>query len=286
MPGRSDAGSARPPERGDPGDAAPRITGIFIYPVKGAAGIPLETAELDDVGFRHDRRWMVVDEAGAFVSQRTRPRLALIQPVLDGDVLLLRAPGRADLRVPAGAAPAGRERVRVWDADVTAASAGEEAERWISEFLGQPGRIVRYAQETDRPVDPRYARRATDRVAFVDGYPCLLISQGSLDALNTRLAAPVPMNRFRPNVVVGGTGPHAEDGWRAIRVGELVLDLVKPCGRCAVTTVDQASAVPGVEPLRTLSAYRKVGDKVLFGQNCIHRAPGRVGVGDRVEIIG
>ncbi len=294
MPGRTDAADARPldrvdradrGDRDDGSDAAPRITGVFIYPVKGAAGIPLERAELDDVGFRHDRRWMVVDSAGAFVSQRTRPRLALIRPLLEGDVLRLRAPGCADLALPAGNPPSGDERVRVWEADVAAASAGEEAQRWISEFLDQPARIVRYARESERPVDPRYARRATDRVAFVDGYPCLLISQGSLDGLNARLAQPVPMNRFRPNLVVGGTAPHAEDDWRRIRVGGAIFDVVKPCGRCAVTTVDQARGVAGEEPLRTLASYRKVDGKVLFGQNLIHHAPAHLAVGNPVEVL-
>ncbi len=268
-----------------PGDAAPRVSGVFIYPVKGAAGIPLDAAELDELGFRHDRRWMFVDEAGTFISQRTRPRLALIRPALSGDALVLRAPGRTDLRLPLGDPPLGQLEARVWEADVPAAAAGAEADAWISDFLGEPARIVRLAREADRHVDPKYARRTTDRVAFVDGYPCLLISQGSLDGLNRRLAQPVPMNRFRPNLVIAGTEPHAEDGWRRIRVGEAILHLVKPCGRCTVTTVDQASGQPGEEPLRTLSTYRKVGSKVNFGQNCIHEAPARVAVGDVVEVL-
>ena len=261
-----------------------RVFGVFVYPLKGAAGIPLGAAELDGLGFVHDRRWMVVDERGEFISQRTRPRLALIRPVLEGDALVLQAPGAPELRLPADQRPSGQERVRVWEDEVRAASAGEDAARWITEFLGVPARIVRLARETDRPVDPRYAPRPADRVAFVDGYPCLLISQASLDLLNRRLEKPIPMNRFRPNLIVAGTGPHAEDGWRRIRLGDVAFDVVKPCGRCAVTTVDQDTGTAGQEPLRTLSTYRKVGSKVLFGQNLVHASRGTVRVGDVVQV--
>ncbi len=266
------------------GDAAPRVTGIFIYPLKGARGIPVDVAELDLLGFRHDRRWMVVDEPGEFVSQRTQPRLALIRPALVGDVLVLDAPERPRLELPTVPAGAGTRPVRVFMDTLPAASAGTEADDWISGFLGTRAHIVAFAADAVRPVDPRYARRATDRVAFVDAYPCLLIGQASLDLLNERLPAPVPMNRFRPNLVVGGTAPHAEDGWRRIRVGDVVLDVVKPCARCTVPTVDQRTAVASAEPLRTLATYRKVGSKVFFGQNLIHQSPGTVRVGQEVEV--
>ncbi len=268
------------------GDAAPRVTGLFIYPLKGARGIPVEAAELDAVGFRHDRRWMVVDDAGEFVSQRTRPRLALIRPALMDGLLVLEAPGLPALELPRDPTGGGTEPVRVWNDTLAATSAGEAADRWISAYLGEQARIVGFAPDAIRPVDPRYARRATDRVAFVDAYPCLLITQASLDLLNERLAAPLPMNRFRPNLVVGGTSPHAEDGWRRIHVGDVVFDVVKPCARCTVTTVDQRTAVAAEEPLRTLATYRKTGSKVLFGQNLIHERPGMVHVGARVEVEG
>jgi len=274
-------------------DAAPRVTGIFIYPLKGAAGIALAAAELDGLGFRDDRRWMIVDGNRQFVSQRTMPRLALIRPALEHGELVLRAPGHEPLTLPRAesalarkdpASVAGRT-VRVWNDDVTADDAGAAADAWITAFLGSPAHLVRLAADTVRPVDPRFARRPTDRVAFVDGYPCLLISQGSLDGLNRRLPQPVPMNRFRPNLVVAPTTPHAEDGWRRIRVGTATFDVVKPCGRCVVTTVDQDRGIAGEEPLRTLATYRKVGSKVNFGQNLIHQAPARLAVGDVVEVL-
>ena len=266
------------------GDAAPRVTGLFIYPLKGGRGIAVASAELDALGFRHDRRWLVVDAAGGFVSQRTQPRLALIRPRLRDGVLALEAPGSAPLELPAGPAGPGTEPVRIWDDALPAAAAGPAADAWISRFLGERARLVAFATDAVRPVDPRYARRATDRVAFVDGYPCLLLSQASLDLLNARLATPVPMNRFRPNLVVGGTAPHAEDGWRRIRVGDVAFDVVKPCARCVVTTVDQQSGMPTSEPLRTLATYRTVGHKVLFGQNLLHDSPGTLRVGQHVEV--
>jgi len=268
-----------------PGDATPRVTGIFVYPLKGARGVAVDAAALDALGFRRDRRWMVVDAAGEFVSQRTRPRLALVRPALAGEALVLEAPDRPPLELPAEPPGGGTKPVRIWADALRAAPAGEAADAWISDFLGERAHIVAFAADAVRPVDPKYARRATDRVAFADAYPCLLITQASLDLLNERLTTPVPMDRFRPNLVAGGTAPHAEDGWRRIRVGDVVFDLVKPCARCVVTTVDQRTGVAEEEPLRTLATYRKVGSKVLFGQNAIHVAPGTVRAGDPLVVM-
>ncbi len=264
-----------------------RVSALYIYPLKGAAGLALQAAELDALGFRHDRRWMVVDAGGEFISQRTHPRLALIRPELDDAALRLRAPGLEPLSLPVQGADGVALAVRIWRDTVEATSLGDAADRWISGYLGERARIVHLAAGAVRPVDPAYAPRATDRVAFTDGYPCLLISGAALDELNRRLDQPVPMERFRPNLVVGGTAPHAEDGWRRIRAGGVIFDVVKPCARCVVTTVDQRTAVAGAEPLRTLATYRKLGggNKVMFGQNLVHQAPGRVSVGDRIEVL-
>ncbi|HEX9105929.1 MAG TPA: MOSC N-terminal beta barrel domain-containing protein [Longimicrobiales bacterium] len=268
----------------DPTSAAPRLSGLFTYPLKGARGLPLEQAQLDELGFRHDRRWMVVDQDGGFVSQRSDPRLALLRPCISGDALLLEAPGQSPLTLPLQPPQRGAVPVRIWRDDVAAADAGDDAAHWIASWLGRSARIVGFPSASERPVDPEYARGPRDRVAFVDAYPCLLISQAALDELNRRLAQPLPMERFRPNLVVAGTAPHAEDGWRRIRVGNLAFDVVKPCARCVVTTIDQRSAIPGDEPLRTLATYRKVGSKVMFGQNLIHEGPGSVRLGDIVEV--
>lgn len=264
----------------------PRVTGLFIYPLKGAAGIPLQDAELDGLGFVQDRRWMVVDAGGEFVSQRTRPALALVRPELCGDALVLRTPGRDACVLPLGESGPGSEPVRVWRDTVTAVPAGDRADAWISDVLGGAFRLVRFAADAVRPVDPRYATSAGERVAFVDGYPCLLVGEGSLEELNRRLERPLPMDRFRPNVVVGGTRPHEEDGWRRIRIGDVAFSVVKPCARCVVTTVDQSTGVASPEPLRALAGYRNMDGKVLFGQNLIHAGPGTVRIGDAVDVRG
>jgi uncharacterized protein YcbX len=272
----------------DPDPAAEpvlRVAGLFIYPLKGARGLALPAAELDELGFRHDRRWLAVDQAGAFLSQRTMPRLALLRPMLQRDSLRLEAPGMAPLALPLEDGTGDALSVRVWDDDVAALSAGAEAAQWISDYLEFPSRLVRLAPTARRPLDARYAPRPGGRVAFVDAYPCLLISQASLEGLNRRLATPLPMDRFRPNLVVDGTAAHAEDGWRRIRAGSVTFDVVKPCSRCVVTTVDQATGRAGEEPLRTLAGYRKVGSKVMFGQNLVHDGPGALACGDRVEVL-
>lgn len=269
-----------------PDPAAPAVSWLRIYPVKGAAGIPLEAAELDACGFRWDRRWLVTDPDGRFFTQRELPRLALLRPRIEGDALVLDAPDTAPLRVPLAEPGGARSPVRIWDDVVEAATVGPEAAEWLSDVLGTACRLVRFPADVQRPLDPRYAvPGAADRVGFADAYPILLITQASLDELNRRLATPVPMDRFRPNLVVAGTVPHAEDGWRRIEVAGIVLHVVKPCARCVVTTLDQATGVPGKEPLRTLARYRKVGSKVLFGQNAIHEGRGTIRLGDRVTVL-
>jgi hypothetical protein len=261
-----------------------RVSEINIYPLKSAAGIALESAELDAFGFRHDRRWMVVDNDGQFLTQRAEPRLALVRTSIDDAALCLEATGCGPLRLPLDHPGGARRPVRVWADDTEAVDAGDDAARWISTALGRPARIVHMPDDIVRPVDASYSV-GDDRVSFVDAFPFLLISQASLDELNRRLDHPLPMNRFRPNLVVEGTEPHAEDGWQRIRMGDVTFAVVKPCARCVTTTIDQATGVAGREPLRTLATYRKVGSNVLFGQNLIHRAMGAVRVGDEVEVV-
>jgi uncharacterized protein YcbX len=267
--------------------ASASLAAIFVYPVKSAAGIALDAAELDAFGLRHDRRWLVVDPAGRFMTQRRHPRLALIRPTLGADTLTLDAPGMPALALPLAPPAAAAERVRIWSDDVAARSAGDDAARWVSAFLGTPCRLVYMPASTVRQVSLRHGKPG-DRVAFQDAYPLLLLSEESLDALNARLAEPLPVNRFRPNLVIRGAGgPHAEDAWRRIRVGAIELDVVKPCARCTITTVDQATGCrDGKEPLRTLATYRRgPNGGVLFGMNAIHRARGTLRVGDAVEVL-
>jgi uncharacterized protein YcbX len=179
---------------------------------------------------------------------------------------------------------ASRVSVTVWADTVDAADAGAEAAAWLSEFLGTDCRLVCFAREAVRPVDRVYAE-ASDQVGFADGFPFLLISQASLDDLNARLAQPVPMLRFRPNLVIGGSEPYAEDDWRRIRIGDLTFRVAKPCSRCIIPTIDPATARRGSEPLRTLMSYRRRDNKVYFGQNLVHDAVGRLAVGMPVEVL-
>jgi uncharacterized protein YcbX len=260
------------------------LSGLHVYPIKSCGGIAVEEWEVDERGLRHDRRWMLVDEAGCFVSQREVPRMALIRVRIEPGGLLVDAPDMPSLNVPFRP-PDGKLRLaRVWDDLVESRTVGDDADRWFSEFLDVGCKLVYLPDESVRPVDPTYGRPG-DRVGLADGFPFLLISEASLADLNARLEQPLPMNRFRPNLVVRGCEPFAEDGWKVIRIGPITLRVVKPCARCATTTVDQESAVTGKEPLRTLARFRKVGSKVLFGQNLIHDATGTLRAGASVEIL-
>jgi uncharacterized protein YcbX len=260
-----------------------RLTGMNIYPIKSARGISLDQSEVDEFGLCYDRRWMVVDESGEFLSQRSHPRLALVVPSIRDGALRIDAPGMATLETSLDPAPIVATRVTVW-CDVCAATwLGETAARWFSEYLGCACSLVHMAADVMRPADPAFAPSGA-RVSFADGFPFLLISEESLADLNRRLAEPLPMNRFRPNLVVAGGAAYDEDHWRRIEIGGVKLHVVKPCGRCVVTTTDQATGERGKEPLRTLATYRKQDGEVMFGQNVVHEGLGCLHVGDPVLV--
>jgi uncharacterized protein len=270
------------------------VTQLYRYPVKSCRGISLQSAEVDARGLVDDRRWMVVDARGDFRTQRELPRMALIETALQNGHLTLRAPQQMPLSVPVEANGAARTSVTVWrDSGVDALDLGEEAAEWLSDVLSEPVRLVHLAPDAVRQVDLNFAQPG-DQVGFADGFPFLLISEESLDDLNRRLDSPLPMNRFRPNIVVRGLddalSPFAEDTWATIRIGGpdgIRFEVVKPCGRCAITTTDQETAERGVEPLRTLATYRNIGwgSSPKFGQNLIHRGSGALRVGDPVEVL-
>lgn len=279
--------NARHPVRAEArykGGVALRLSDVYVYPVKSAAGIRLESAEVVSTGLRFDRRWMIVDDDGTFLSQRTESRLALLRPALEADALRLSAPGREDLVVPFEAPSRGAAEVRVWQDAVPAVDAGAEARAWLRAFLQRDVRLVAFPSGAHRAVDPERARPG-DGVAFADGYPFLLTSTASLAELNLRLPHPVEMIRFRPNLVVDGAEPFAEDEWRRIRIGDASFRVVKPCARCAITSVDPATGQRGPEPLRALAEFRRRNGKVLFGQNLIHDGAGRLRQGDAVELL-
>jgi MOSC domain-containing protein len=263
----------------------PALSALHIFPVKSCAPLALASALVEARGLAHDRRWLVTDAQARFLTGRQHPRLTRVRARPDADALLLDAPGMSSLRVRA---PIDGERVEaiVWKNTVAPLAAGAEADAWISAFLGMPARVFFMDEACVRPVTPDYARPG-DEVSFADAFPLLLITESALDALNARLAAPVPMLRFRPNLVVAHAAPHAEDGWKRVRIGEVEFDLVKPCSRCVFTTVDftRGEFDPSGEPLRTLGTYRRTDRGVTFGQNVIPRGTGTIRVGDAVEVL-
>jgi uncharacterized protein YcbX len=260
-----------------------RLTALNIYPIKSTKGIALAESEVDGFGLRYDRRWMVVDSSGQFLSQRSHARLALVVPSIHGDRLRIDAPEMPTLEVPLHPSSSVGTTVAVWDDVCSASWVGEGAAAWFSKFLGCECSLVHMAEDAVRPADPAFAP-AGSRVSFADGFPFLLISEESLDDLNRRLAEPLPMNRFRPNLVVAGGEPYGEDSWSRLEIGGIRLRVVKPCGRCVVTTTDQTTGERGKEPLRTLATYRKRDGEVMFGQNVVHEGAGRLRVGDPVAI--
>lgn len=252
------------------------VTALHVYPVKSCRGIALDVARIADTGIANDRRWLIVDPNGRFVTQRETPRLALVGTRLERDSLALELPGAAPLAVPPLADGDAREVV-VWGDRCPGLDCGDEVAGALSEFLGRDVRLVQFDPRGERLADPAYTGDVVARVRFPDGFPLLLVGEESLADLNSRLPSPVPMDRFRPNVVVKGLVPYGEDSVREFADGALRLRPVKGCTRCKITTTDQATAeVTGEEPLRTLRSYRWSSQLrgVVFGQNVVLASPG------------
>ncbi len=264
--------------------ASVTVSALVVYPLKSARGIALDAATVSARGLDGDRRWMVVDSERTFMTQRAHPRLALIGVAAVGSELLLAGPGMPDLTVARPTAATPGVTVRVWDDACDALPAGDAAARWLSQVLEVGCELVYLPDRSHRAVAPLTGVPAAE-VGFADAYPFLLLSEASLEDLNRRLARPVPMDRFRPNLVVRGCGAFAEDGWRRIRIGPVVFHVVKPCRRCSTTTVDQATAERGREPLATLASYRMVGGNVTFGQNLVHEGAATIRVGEEVVVL-
>jgi len=260
-----------------------QVNELAIYPVKSMRQIPLQYSPLDRFGFKHDRRWMVVDSNGQFITQRQQARMSLIQVKLMDQGVILQAPDMSEMSV---ATPGNRAntRVMIWKDQCNAVDCGDDVAHWLSRFLGVQCRLTYFTDDEVRQVDLNYADQG-DRTAFSDGFPLLLLSQASLDDLNQRMEDPISMERFRPNIVVSGCEPFAEDNWRRIRVGELTLRVVKPCSRCVIPSIDPTTAERGPEPTRTLISYRRRDGKVYFGQNVIADSVGHIEVGMSVEIL-
>jgi uncharacterized protein YcbX len=265
-----------------------RLSALYRYPLKSSAALQAEALEIEPRGPRHDRRWMVVDENGRFLTARVLPEMVRIRAEPDDDGLRLSAPGMDPIAVPLPPRDAPRLSATVWKDTVDAQTVGAAADAWLSDCLGRSARLMYMDAAARRAVDPAYG--------FADGYPLLLISQAALDDLNTRLVAggtaPVTMTHFRPNLVVEGAPAHAEDGWRRVRIGALEFDAVKPCTRCVFTTVDPALGRrrDDGQPLEMLKSYRRTGIGITFGMNLVPRGLTPRGTGtlhlhDPVEVL-
>lgn len=260
------------------------VSELYVYPIKSCRGVKLSSAAVEERGFQWDRHWMLVDEQGTFLSQRVLPGMARLEVRIAQRHLSVDGPGMDSLEVPLEPEPRSAVRTTIWNDAVRAEPYGEDINRWFSECLGVSCRLVKFPQQHLRRVDRRYAK-GSEHVAFTDGYPFLLLSEASLGDLNSRLRRPIPVNRFRPNIVVTGCEAFAEDSWREFRIASVTFTAVKPCARCRVITVDQTTGVIDEEPLHALSLFRSRGSKVVFGQNLLHAGSGRLAVGDAVHIL-
>lgn len=264
-----------------------QLSALYRYPLKSARGESLVQARLDPLGLAGDRRWMLVEAAtGRFLSQRQLPQMARLQARLQGSELVLAAPGMPELTVALPAADAPLRSVSVWDDSLQVPDAGEAAAGWLSDWLGRPCRLVQVPEQRARQVELPYAQPG-DRVGFADGFPFLLIGQASLDDLCARVGRPLEMERFRPNLVVSGSEPYAEDRWKRIRIGHVEFRVAKPCSRCAIPTLDPLTGArsPDHEPIATLKRYRRGEGGVLFGQNLIADGVGELALGMPVEVL-
>ncbi len=266
------------------------ISEINIYPIKSLGGIALKNSLVEERGLRFDRRWLLVDEKNNFLTQREFPKMATVDvEVLENGVRV--SENGNETIVPFEPNANETASVKIWSSRCRAKVYEKETNDWFSNVLQTDCKLVLMPEETRRKVNYFYAVHKDDAVSFADGYPFLLIGENSLEDLNSRLENPVPMNRFRPNFVVSGADAFAEDDWKQIKIGATVFHVVKPCGRCVMTTIDQASGKKqSAEPLKTLASYRipkrSVKKKILFGQNLIAENAGEmIKIGDEVEII-
>lgn len=262
------------------------LIGISVYPVKSLAGIHLKHAEVQPQGIEDDRLYMLVDENGVFITQRKYPQLALIKVIQKECSLNIIAENQLLLTIEDCNFQGETLRVKIWQDVCVGLVADENVNQWFSQYLGFPVRFIKYNHQATRPIDPNYSQ-PDDIVSFADGFPLLVISQPSLDDLNSKLEVPVSMSHFRPNIVVDGCDAFAEDEWKQIRIGGVVFDAVKRCSRCVLTTVDPETGIKNNkgQPLKTLSQYRKGDGGVLFGMNLIPRTNGSIRINDIVEVI-
>ncbi|HEX4204752.1 MAG TPA: MOSC N-terminal beta barrel domain-containing protein [Ktedonobacteraceae bacterium] len=261
------------------------LKSIRIYPIKACGGIEVAEAQMEERGFQYDRRWMLMNDAGTSVDQLDHPRLASVVPQIREDGLLLQAPRMSPLRVPFHLEQTASVGVRISRSICEVIPVGKEADEWFQDFLHASCRLVFMPETTRRAVNPDYAINQ-DIVSFASGYPFHLIGEASVAHVSQLLDAPMPLDRFRPNLVITGAPAFAEDTWQTIRINQQVFHLVKPCDRCAITAIDQLTGeVTGKEPLRTLASFRTVKQKVLFGQYLLAEERGLLRVGGPIQVV-
>lgn len=263
-----------------------QLSEIWIYPIKSLGGISLTEANVRRKGLQYDRRWMLIDRSAVAMTQRVYHEMALFKLSFEEDHMTIAYTKDGAVIESASLSlrnmPQGRTiTARVWDDHVEVAEVSDNLSQWFSALLNTDCKLVAFPEDNPRRVDPRYSFN-DENVSLADAYPFLIIGQSSLEDLNRRLEEPLPMNRFRPNFVFTGAAPHAEDGWKNFSIGHVRFAAVKKSDRCILTTVDQNTAKRGPEPLRTLSVYRKQGNKIFFGQNLVAFDEGIVSVGDSI----
>lgn len=265
------------------------VSQLNFYPVKSCAGIGLTTAQIGTRGIEHDREWAILDAHSRMVlTQRQMATMCLIKPSIQNSATAfsLRLDGE---NMPGTEIPVvDGEEVETrfpWGPVCRGQDQGDAAADWLSSYLKHDCRLLHFSPDFVRQVDQQLAKRTTDQTGYADDFAFLLISEESLQELNSHMETPLPMNRFRPNIVVRGATSYAEDKWKVIRIGNVVFDVVQPCSRCVITTVNQADASKGVEPLHTLAQIRKVGNDLLFGVHLAHHATGSIALHDEVEVL-
>ncbi|MDH7605437.1 MAG: MOSC domain-containing protein [Melioribacter sp.] len=262
------------------------LSEIYIYPVKSLSGISLQKSEVTERGLKYDRRWMLIDQNNMFITQRKYPKMALIKVDLENDLLIFthKLNNELQFKIPIEIEDGKLKNVAIWDDYVTALHFSEEADEWFSNVLNLKCKLVYMPDNVKRNVDKKYATR-NEIVSFADAFPFLIIGQESLNDLNSRLKEKLPMNRFRPNFVFTGGNAYDEDKWKSFKIGDVAFYPVKPCSRCVITTINHDTAEKSDEPLKTLSTYRAINNKVMFGQNLLHEGEGIIRINDELKIL-
>jgi uncharacterized protein YcbX len=262
------------------------VSQLFIYPIKSLGGIAVPSAMVTDRGFQHDRRWMLVDNNNQFLTQRELPGMSLLQVSFTKEGLQVSHKKNKDqsIDIPFNKFNGNEINVQVWDDNCHAKEIDSKTDQWFSDNLDHSCKLVYMPDNSLRKVDTKYATN-NEITSFSDGYPFLIIGQSTLDNLNDKLADPLPVNRFRPNIVFSGGKAFQEDGMEHFKINDINFYGIKLCGRCMITTINQDDSNTSHEPLKTLASYRTKNNKVYFGQNLLHNGSGLVNIGDELKII-